>query len=161
MPEATSANAELGPLIDGVRTLFHLLKAAAERVHGDGERSAARRGVLFSLYTTGPQTVPNMAAARPVSRQHIQTVVNSLLADDLVERTTNPDHKRSHLIRLTAAGRDRIRKTLQREGAIFAELPLPTDSEQLHRTSVTLEAVARAFDPRTVDAAIRRIDSKP
>jgi DNA-binding MarR family transcriptional regulator len=148
-------------LIDGVRTLFHLLKAAAERVHGDGERSAARRGVLLSLHEKELQTVPQIAAARPVSRQHIQTVVNALLDDGLVERTANPDHQRSHLIRLTASGRDRIRMILQREAAIFAELPLPLDTEQLRRSTATLNAVAQAFHPENVDAAIRRIDSKP
>jgi len=56
--------------------------------------SAARRGVLRSLARLGPQTVPQMAGARPVSRQHIQTIVNALAADGLVETIDNPAHKR-------------------------------------------------------------------
>jgi hypothetical protein len=40
--------------------------------------TAGKRGVLKGLDRLGPQTVPQMARARPVSRQHIQTLVNRL-----------------------------------------------------------------------------------
>src|SRR5436190_234471 len=98
----SSLSSSLGALIDETVALFHRLRAAAAAIHGEGELSAARRGVLRSLARAGAQTVPQIAAARPVSRQHIQTVVDALVADRLVETTDNPAHRRSVLVRLTA-----------------------------------------------------------
>ena len=49
VPDPKTAAGELGPVIDEVRALFHLLKAAAERVHGEGERSAVVLAILSRL----------------------------------------------------------------------------------------------------------------
>jgi DNA-binding MarR family transcriptional regulator len=49
-----------------------------------------------------------MAAARPVSRQHCQTLVNGLAEQGLVEFLDNPRHKRSKLVRITKRGRARF-----------------------------------------------------
>lgn len=65
-------------------------------------------GVLRSLVKEGPQTVPEMARTRPVSRQHCQTICNALEAQGLVEFVENPKHKRSKLVRPTKKGRDRF-----------------------------------------------------
>ena len=91
-------------LIDETRLLFHHLRRTAESLHRQGEITAGRRGVLESLHREGPRTVPQLARARPVSRQHIQKLVDPLAAEGLVELVDNPRHKRSKLVRLTAAG---------------------------------------------------------
>jgi DNA-binding MarR family transcriptional regulator len=132
------------------------LKAAAERVHGEGERSAARRGVLLSLHAGGPQTVPQIANSRPVSRQHVQVVVNGLLEDHLVERVQNPAHRRSHLIRLTDAGRASVRQLLAREAAVFAELDLQASASDLAHAAEVLATLRQTFSPGAVDQAVRR-----
>src|SRR5262249_26714267 len=75
---------------DETRKLFHRLKAVAETVHGQGETSAGRRGILLDLARHGAHTVPQLARARPVSRQHIQTLVNALRTDRYVELIDNP-----------------------------------------------------------------------
>jgi len=76
-----------------VRRNFHRLKALGEEVHDLGKLSTSHRAVLESLYKGGPQTVPEMARARPVSRQHIQKLVNVLLDEELVQTVPNPAHK--------------------------------------------------------------------
>jgi len=43
------------------------------------------RAVLEGLDRSGPRTVPAMARARLVTRQHIQTILNELLERKLVE----------------------------------------------------------------------------
>ena len=40
-------------------------------------------GTLRMLVKDGPQTVPEMARSRPVSRQHCQTIINALEAPRL------------------------------------------------------------------------------
>src|SRR5262245_25632462 len=93
--------AALDDVIDQAVGLFHLLHALAAQLHGAGELTAGRRGVLRGLDRLGPQTVPQMARARPVSRQYIQMLVNELESEGLVELVENAAHKRSRLVRLT------------------------------------------------------------
>ncbi len=64
---------------------------------------ASQRAVLEFLSQQQAQIVPQIAREISVSRQHIQTVVNDLLALGLIEAVENPTHKRSSLIQLTNA----------------------------------------------------------
>jgi DNA-binding MarR family transcriptional regulator len=80
-------------------------------------------GVLRTLAKEGPQTVPEMARSRPVSRQHCQTICNTLEAQGLVEFVENPKHKKSKLVRVTKKGRDRfqsMRKQFLAAAGVYA-----------------------------------------
>jgi DNA-binding MarR family transcriptional regulator len=82
-------------------------------------------GVLRLLVKEGPQTVPEMARSRPVSRQHIQSLCNTLETQGLVEFVDNPKHKKSKLVRATKKGRDRfqsMRKQFLAAAAVYAPL---------------------------------------
>jgi DNA-binding MarR family transcriptional regulator len=61
-------------------------------------------GFLRSLKEGGPQTVPQLARARPVARQRIQRIADEAAAAGYIEFIDNPRHKRSKLIRLTPEG---------------------------------------------------------
>ena len=68
------------PLSKSVRSLFHKMGAAAAALHEGSGISTGMRAVLENVVEGGPMTVPEMARMRPVSRQHIQVLVNDLLA---------------------------------------------------------------------------------
>lgn len=92
-------------------------------------------GVLRSLIKDGPQTVPDLARSRPVSRQHCQTIANDLEADGYIEFIDNPKHKRSKLMRATREGRahfERMRKQFLRVAASYA----PHFTEDETRTAI-------------------------
>ena len=93
-----------------VVSLFHRLRLATEQLHGGNELTAGRRGVMLSLLNGGPRTVPQLARARPVSRQHIRTIVTPMVKEGLLELVHNPNHKRSPLVQLT----DEAAKALRR-----------------------------------------------
>jgi DNA-binding MarR family transcriptional regulator len=101
-------------LIDEIRLAFHSLTNASERLTGDLVETSGR-AVLEHLRHHGATTVPDIARARGVSRQHIQTIVNSLSERGLATTEPNPSHRRSHRIALTPAGTDLIRTVLVRE----------------------------------------------
>lgn len=101
--QETDALAEIVRLVP---LLFHRLRAFGDTLHEEHGITTPMRGVMQSLFDKGKQTVPQMAAARPVSRQHIQTIVNDLAARKLVRTVPNPAHKRSSLIALTQSGKD-------------------------------------------------------
>jgi DNA-binding MarR family transcriptional regulator len=141
-------SSSLDALIDETVALFHRLRAVAETVHGDGELSAARRGVLRSLAKLGPQTVPQIASARPVSRQHVQTIVDGLAADGLVETIDNPAHKRSVLVRLTGRGRTAVRGIARRESALLASIEVGASAAEIDQATDVLRAFRTRLEER-------------
>lgn len=67
-------------------------------------------GVLRSLVKEGPQTVPELARTRPVSRQHCQTIANALERQGFIAFVDNPKHKKSKLMQATKKGRDHFER---------------------------------------------------
>jgi DNA-binding MarR family transcriptional regulator len=126
--------------------LFHRLRYDAERIHGQGERSSGRRAILRSLSRLGPQTVPDMARARPVSRQAIQRVVNELTEDGFVEAVENPAHKRSSLIQLTPAGETKLEAMAAKEREVFDGLKFDVAKGELRQAAETLRRVRKMIE---------------
>ncbi len=135
-------------VVDGARSLFHELGVVAQAIHGGSPLAGGLRGVLLNLLEDGDQTVPALAQRRPVSRQHIQTLVNELLRDGLVIRKSNPAHKRSKLVALTPKGRSTITAMLEREKEFLRGLDLAADAHQLLATAGHLEMLRQAFRDR-------------
>lgn len=135
-------------VVNGVRSLFHELKAVVRELHGGSPLAGGRRGVLVDLLEDGDQTVPELARRRPVSRQHIQVLVNALGKDGLVIAQPNPAHRRSKLISLTAKGRRTITAMLERETSLLQTLNLEPEAGELLAAARVLEEVRSAFrDP--------------
>ncbi len=128
------------------RALFQRLKLVAEQVHGQGEASATRRGVLQSLARLGPQTVPSLARTRGVSRQYLQSVVDELLEERLVELVENPAHRRSSLVALVAKGRACVRAMEEREAKLMARFPLGVTERELRQAASVLARVRSSFE---------------
>ena len=101
-------DADAYDLIVEVLALFFRLQALGKRSGAVNPWGGGVWGFLRTLATSGPATVPEIARARPVSRQHIQKLADELAAQGLVEFADNPRHKRSKLVRLTAKGRARF-----------------------------------------------------
>ncbi|MGD8328356.1 MAG: MarR family winged helix-turn-helix transcriptional regulator [Acidobacteriota bacterium] len=146
MSRRAEGAAAFGELVDETRALFHRLRHAAEQLHGGDELTAGRRGVLQSLRRDGPQTMPEMARRRPVSRQYIQTLVNDLRAGGYVEMVDNPAHKRSKLVRLTAAGKALIETMEERERGAINALQLDLSATRLRDASEVLRLVRAALE---------------
>ena len=136
---------DLDRLLGETAALFHRLRFVAEELHHDGEHTAGRRSLLRDLDQRGPQTVPQMARARPVSRQYIQGLVSRLERDGFVELIENPAHKRSRLVRLTRAGRRYVDAMLRREARALQRVRLPATRAELRVAADTLRRVREFF----------------
>ncbi|MEZ4224761.1 MAG: MarR family transcriptional regulator [Polyangiaceae bacterium] len=137
MPTKTES---LASVIDETRRLFHRLANAAERLQADLDVTASERAVLEAL-ARGSHTVPEIARSKGVSRQHIQTIVNSLASDDLVEARENPAHQRSSLLALTPAGERCFREIQKREQVVLGELAQRFRGSDLEKVAQTLKAL--------------------
>ncbi len=126
--------------------LYFRMRKAAEELLGEGAQSSGRRSLLKGLAKAGPQTVPQMARLRAVSRQHIQKLVNELLAEGLVELIDNPAHKRSKLVQITATGQSVAEATARREAEILPELVRDIEFEDLRTATRVLQQLKAAFE---------------
>jgi DNA-binding MarR family transcriptional regulator len=131
-------------LSGAVRQLFHQLRAVAETATpaSDGF-TASHRAVLESLASQGPQTVPALARARPVARQHIQVLVNDLAELGLVDTRPNPAHRRSPLVALTAAGARRFDAIRAAESAVLKSMRLSLSTTRQNEISTDLELLGQ------------------
>src|SRR5262245_15676978 len=102
-------------LIDEVRLFWHVLVEAGERLHEGESITMGMRAVLEYVDRNGPATVPKIARARRVTRQHIQALVSALLERKLVLAASNPGHRRSPLIQLAPKEKGTIVRIKRRE----------------------------------------------
>jgi DNA-binding MarR family transcriptional regulator len=151
------------PLSRAVRSLFHKMGAAVSLLHeGDettGGITAGMRAVLESVIEGGPKTVPEMARARPVSRQHIQILVNELLAAGLVEFQDNPAHRRSKLVAPTRAGTAAFAALRAREAAALTRLAVDIDAKEMARAAQALSQLIEGFHGPAWRKIVRDLDS--
>ena len=116
--------------------------ASGENVGAVTPAGAGTYGLLRSLVENGPQTVPALARARPVARQHIQRMANEMAAQGLVEFTANPAHKRSRLLAITPEGRRLYAALSARMSELAERLAADMDIDDLKTTSETLRSIA-------------------
>lgn len=138
-----------------VRRLFHVLAGAAERAHAELGITASQRAVLDILGERGPRTVPQVAREQGVSRQHIQVIANGLLEAGLLECLDNPDHLRSPLLRLSAAGLKATEAARRREARQLADLAKRIPGPDLKVTLKTLNAMESGLNRREFRAGSR------
>lgn len=122
-------------LFDEIRKINNRLRWLGDTLHVDLGVTAPKRSLLLTIDREGPQTVPDLARERLVSRQVVQTQVNDLLEDQLLKVRPNPKHRRSTLLALTPKGRALIRKMTQREAALIEkadDAPSAQDLTRLH-----------------------------
>lgn len=132
-------------LFNETRLLFHALKQWAESLHESPAITIAMRGVLEVILLQGPASVPDMARARGVSRQHIQQQVDALLEKDFVRRKDNPAHKRSPLIALTDKGRALVQSMRAEELDALSRLQVGVSDTAAQEAAHVLSAWRRAL----------------
>jgi len=141
---SSSSSAALD-LVEAVIATFRKLRIVGGRLHGRPGPLTGERGVLFDL-ARGPRTVPEMARVRATSRQHVQVIVDRLIADGHAERRPNPSHRRSLLIVLTRRGRAKARHMESREREMMEALPHAPSATDMRRAAATLRRFAAAIE---------------
>ena len=153
MQEADQATSPAGRTSPAAEALFELVFATSRtffRLRSVGSKIGAVTpwgggllGMLHGLKLGGPQTVPQIARARPVSRQRIQKLADEMAAGGLVEYVDNPAHKRSKLVRLTPAGEAVYGELRAAMLALCAKLSAGMDAGQIEAARVVLDELTR------------------
>lgn len=135
-------------IVDEAVALFWRVRYVADHIHVTGGRSETARGVLRGLVRYGARTVPQLAFARSVTRQHTQEVVDGLIADGFVRRVANPAHARSWLIEPTARGVAAVEALDSEDGRTMAAIgeALRSSRADLAATIRVLREMREAFE---------------
>lgn len=139
----TTREQALTKVIRNVRGCFNLLKRLSEQLNEDLGINPSMRAVMESLFRHSPQTVPEIARERGVTRQHVQMIMNSLLEDRLVESRSNPAHRRSVLYCLTAEGLTAFEEIMRREAEPMRRIAAAMPAEEWESVAAALEIVSR------------------
>ena len=136
---------EVETLLNEVRLLYHRMIQVGEQLHAGESVTLGMRAVLEFLLKNGPTTVPDIARSRSVTRQHIQTLVNALLEDDLVVLEDNPLHKRSSFVTLSKDGERAIQRMRKRESQLYEATRFGVKRNELKAAANTLEQMRNAL----------------
>lgn len=106
-PDRTPAGAALTDLVLDVFRVASRMTTAGDRLVAGLGLTSARWQVLGSMTAAArPQPVAWLARDMGVSRQNLQRIIHDLEAEGLVAFETNPHHRRSRLVGLTARGHE-------------------------------------------------------
>ena len=141
-PHGTPAGQALFDLALQTAQTFFKLRMAGSRMGVVTGGGAGLWGVLNTLATEGPRTVPQIARSRPVARQHIQKLANELAARGLVAFVENPAHRRSKLLRLTPDGEAHYRELAARMEGWAAEMARDMNATEMRAAERVLKRMA-------------------
>jgi DNA-binding MarR family transcriptional regulator len=139
-PVATAAPTELAARLRlaVARTARRLRQEAGD------ELSPSLSAALASVDRHGPLTPSELAAREQIQRPTATRIVDRLVAEGLVERTPDPDDRRSLRIATTSRGRATLRAARHRKTAFLARALAdlgPEDRATLERAAVLLEGL--------------------
>ena len=142
----TGEGAALFDVVVEVSRTFFRLRSAGKRIGAVSPWGGGLWGFLRSLHMQGPQTVPQIARARPGSRQRIQRLADEAAEAGLVEFTDNPAHRRSKLVRLTPEGASMVRRLTENIADISEELADGMDEQELRTTAKVLRMLREKLE---------------
>jgi DNA-binding MarR family transcriptional regulator len=145
-------------LIREILFSFFRLNATGERLFASLGQTPGKVSLMRSLMEQGPQSVSQIARARPVARQAVQRMADELAEQALVEFVENPTHRRAKLARLTAKGKKLMDEAMGAElkwagrmARNFSEREVEIAREVIRRLTAILadeRLVARFTDQR-------------
>lgn len=115
-----------------------LLLAAGDRLTKPLGLTSSRWQVLGAI-ADQPRTVAQIARQMGLARQNVQRLADLLAADRIVEYVANPDHQRSKLVRLTAAGRKTLAVLMRRQESWANRIAAGVPAAELKAAARTLQ----------------------
>lgn len=140
----TSHDTPLYRLIVEIRGAFNELKALSDAMIADLDVTAAMRAVLEHLDREGAATVPQIAKAKSVTRQHIQVLADALVERGLAAYVDNPAHQRSKLLAPTPRGTALFAEIGRREAQAIARLGREIPETDLEPAADVVRRLRRA-----------------
>ncbi|MEV0731062.1 MarR family winged helix-turn-helix transcriptional regulator [Polymorphospora sp. NPDC050346] len=124
-----------------------LLVEAAGHLRRTGEAIAAAEGQtqarwqVLSVTSDRPMTVSQAARRLGVTRQAVQRVANELVEEGLLAPEPNRDHRTSPLLRLTAAGKEKLDRLTERAEVFHEQITSALGPDQAGQAADALHTL--------------------
>lgn len=151
--EWTVSGEAVTELIMDVFRLNGRLLVAGDRLVANLGLTSARWQILGSIaYAEQSQTVAWHARSMGVHRQGVQRIVNELEKEDLLEFQPNPNHKRAHLVAMTAKGQKLFDDALCLQKPWVNFLSSDLKLEDIETTRKVIKTLKARLEVETKDA---------
>ena len=132
-------------LLSETRSLFHHMKLLAEDSFQEEAMSGGAKGILRDLAWMGPQSEENLAKLRPLSRIHIEEMIDPLISSGYIQRSGNIDDDLVPQLELTEKGRRFLRSSNKREMDILTAISLSISKEEMLTALDVLKSIRMSF----------------
>ncbi len=143
-------------LVRDILFSYFRLSATGERIFSSLGQTPGKVSLMRSLMEEGPQSVAQIARARPVARQGVQRMADELAAAGLVEFVENPSHRRAKLARLTQAGWKLIGEAIAAELRWAARLINQFDEHEIEIARDVVRRLTRILAEEHAAAVAKR-----
>jgi DNA-binding MarR family transcriptional regulator len=123
-----------------VRTARRLRQEAAAETSGLTPTSVA---ALATIERHGPLTPSEIAAIERVKRPTITRTLGCLEREGLIDRAPDPEDRRSALVNVNGAGRERLRRLRKRKNAYLARRMRDLSEEEVETLARAAEILER------------------
>src|SRR3954465_2955526 len=123
-----------------VRTARRLRQEAAAESTGLTPTSVA---ALATIERHGPMTPSELADVERVKRPTITRTLGCLEREELIDRSEDPADRRSALVAVNGAGRERLRRLRKRKNAYLARRMRGLSDEEVERLEGAAEILER------------------
>ncbi|MFV8321068.1 MarR family winged helix-turn-helix transcriptional regulator [Mycobacterium sp. 23] len=137
-------------MADDIALLVADIYEAAGALRKSGEAVAKTEGQtqarwqLLSVISGDATSVPRAARRLGVSRQGVQRIANNLVDDGLAQWRSNPDHRSSPLLQLTATGRRALSSITDRASAAQRSLTADIEADDIRTARNVLQRLTAA-----------------
>ena len=149
-----SATLALESLLTEVNLLANRLRQGV--VVSDHFFGSAANKVLQILQQRGPMSVPSIARERNTTRQNIQVLVNRLAKAGMVELSSNPAHKRSSLLHLTAAAVTLCQDAKDKDTEMLKRLPAGLTVNEMNASTALLRSIRLSLQHASKSKGVER-----
>lgn len=140
----TPEGAVLTELIIPVIQLEAHFSRAGEAIAATAGQTMAR-WLTLEMVADGPATVAQVARRLGLTRQSVQRIADLLEKDGLTEYADNPEHQTSKLVRLTAKGRQTLRRIQAAQRAWSNGVGAKIGEANLRHASRVVDQLTRAL----------------
>jgi len=151
---------------DQIQDILHLSRQLVRKSNNiakkvdDNRITPAMYGLMVLVRECGQVTVPTLARVMGTGRQHVQRLVNGLLAAGMVMREVNPAHRRSWLVSLSDRGRALIERSVEDEQAFAARFANEWRVEDLQTCHKVLQQLLAGLAGKEVSGKLQDIETR-
>ncbi len=124
----------------------HKVHRALNQSLGELDLSLAQHEILLWIWQKPGMTQKQLAERLLVVKSNVSALIKKLESRGLVKRDCDPSDTRNKCLSLTAAGKQLVEQSFERQNRIIAAMVAVISDDELERIGVVMSRVGKALD---------------